>query len=169
MVQLIKTRPLTDGTGYFGHVIVNGQSINDAVIQAGHAYKRPMMDKSGGQQSNPKPFSNPPSLLGAPGTPPLTGAGDGNPMMNKPQAQPLMDMPGFQPGPAMMGNAMFGGRERNTRSPNDAGGNRQMKQMSPRLVWQIVKHHGNYFYSPALKKGGYTGFTLSFRNSVILS
>ena len=135
MVQLIKTRPLTDGTGYFGHLIVNGQSINDAVIQAGHAYKRPQMDKSGGQQSNTKPFSNPPSLLGAPGTPPLTGAGDGNPMMNKHPGTPMMDVGGMQPGPAMMGNAMFGGRERNMRSPNEAvGGNRQMKPMGQRLV-----------------------------------
>ena len=138
MVQLIKTRPLTDGTGFFGHLIVNGQSINDAVIQAGHAYKRPQMDKSGGrdQQPNTKPFSNPPSLLGAPGTPPLIGGGDAsmNPMMNKHPGTPAMvDTAAMQPGPAMMGTSMFGGRERSMRSPNDAaGGNRQMKSMGQR-------------------------------------
>lgn len=131
MVQLIKTRPLTDGTGYFGHLIVNGQSINDAVIQAGHAYKRPVMDKSGQQPPGPRPPTNPPSLLGAPATPPLVGTGDGKPMINKPIQQQMLEMPLMQPGPGMMGNAMFTGRERNTRSPNDASGGRQIKQMSP--------------------------------------
>ena len=142
MVQLIKTRPLTDGTGHFGHVIVNGQSINDAMIQAGHAYKRPSMDKTS-QQQNPRPSnqSNISSLLGAPGTPPLIGAGDGkNPMMSKPNPVPLLgaDM-SLQPGPAMMGNTMFGSRDRHLRAPNDAAGSRQIKQMSPGYVRALDK------------------------------
>ena len=38
-------------------------------------------------------------------------------------------------------------------------------------IWDLivsVPDHYLTFYSPALKKGGYTGFTLSFRNSVTL-
>ena len=134
MIQIIKTRPLTDGTGYFGHIIVNGQSVNDAMIQAGHAIKRPSMDKTN-QQANTRP-SNQPSLLGAgaPGTPPLLGAGDGsNPLINKPLPQPLLgDMPALQPGPTLMGSGMFNQRDRNTRSPSDNMGNRQLKQMPQR-------------------------------------
>ena len=132
MIQLIKTRPLTDGTGYFGHIIVNGQSINDAMVQAGHATKRPSMDKAN-QQANPRQSNQPSFGPGAPGTPPLLGAGDGiSPLMSKAVPQPLFEMASMQPGPAMMGNAMFGQRDRNTRSPasDNTGGNRQIKQMS---------------------------------------
>ena len=40
------------------------------------------------------------------------------------------------------------------------------------ILWHkmwIYKYQTRFYYSPALKKGGYTGFALSFRNSVILS
>ena len=40
------------------------------------------------------------------------------------------------------------------------------------ILWHkmwIYKYQTRFYYSPALKKGSYTGFALSFRNSVILS
>lgn len=45
MAQLVRTRPLADGSGYYGDLIVNNFSLSDSMIQAGYCQSRPVMGK----------------------------------------------------------------------------------------------------------------------------
>ncbi|WAQ96045.1 hypothetical protein MAR_028735 [Mya arenaria] len=47
MAQLIKTRPLSDGTGFYGNVFVNDTSLGDAMLTSGYCIVNPKMGKKG--------------------------------------------------------------------------------------------------------------------------
>ena len=86
MAQLVRTNSLTDKTGYFGHVYVNGASLADAMLQAGYCFSKPVMNKKMGPQKGPI------------GLGPGGGNLDGYP-----------DPSFVGPGPSLMGGSMFSG------------------------------------------------------------
>ncbi|KAK3605443.1 hypothetical protein CHS0354_007526 [Potamilus streckersoni] len=67
MAQVIKTKQLTDGTGYYAHVFIAGKSLAELAVQEGFATWRPLM----GNKPHDGVFSAPVDFTGPPG-----GAGD---------------------------------------------------------------------------------------------
>ncbi|KAL3877743.1 hypothetical protein ACJMK2_035406, partial [Sinanodonta woodiana] len=66
MTQVIKTKQLTDGTGYYAHVFIAGQSLAELAVQEGFATWRPLMGSKphDGSFSAPIDFTSPPGGAG---------------------------------------------------------------------------------------------------------
>ncbi|XP_052262837.1 serine/threonine-protein kinase 31-like isoform X2 [Dreissena polymorpha] len=45
MAQLVKVHPVSDGSGFYGHIYVNAVSLADTMIQAGYCHLKPSMAK----------------------------------------------------------------------------------------------------------------------------
>ena len=53
MAKLEKTRPLADSSGFYGNVYINGQSLGEAMLQAGYCIVNPQMNKKGFHREGP--------------------------------------------------------------------------------------------------------------------
>ncbi|XP_060586126.1 serine/threonine-protein kinase 31-like isoform X2 [Ruditapes philippinarum] len=96
MGQLVRTRALADGSGYYGHLYIDNISVGDSMISAGYCTTRPTMGKTPRQQNETGMFPEPPGpqLMG----PPPYAAGmkpqrDRNTVSPLGQPPPLMGLP----------------------------------------------------------------------------
>lgn len=90
MAQLVRTKPLSDGTGFYGNMYVGENSLADAMLQAGYCSVKPTMNKKV-LQGKSGPFG---SMGQVPGV--------GGP-------ESFSDPSMMVPGPPMMGNSLFSG------------------------------------------------------------
>ena len=90
MALLEKIRHLSDGSGFYGHLFVNDQSIGEAMLKAGFCQSRPLLGKAAGpNRQTDGPLESGPQIIGTSmfqvdknalprernTTPPLSGVG----------------------------------------------------------------------------------------------
>ena len=104
MGQLVRTRALADGSGFYGQLYIDNISVSESMISAGYCHSRPTMGKTTRQPPNDVGmFTEPPGpqLMGSTFPTGMKPQRDRNTVSPLNQPPPLM-------GPSMMGPPPIG-------------------------------------------------------------